>query len=124
MYLRQRWRDPRLASNNFSSDGVLINSKLSETWLPDLYFVNAKEAKKSDVTIPNFFLRVNDKGDLLYSLRLSMTVDCYMDLRLYPFDVQTCTLQLESCEFYKIFLPESFANFFLVALECETKEIS
>ena len=99
MYLRQRWRDPRLANSNFSSDdGTLINSQISETWLPDLYLRNDKESKKSDVTLLNAFLRLNRHGDLVYSQRIAATLDCPMDLRRYPFDVQTCSLQMGSCE--------------------------
>ena len=99
MYLRQKWRDSRLASNNFSADGVLINSQTKETWLPDLYLQNDKESKKSDVTILNSFLRVNQTGDLVYSLRITTTVDCDMKLHRYPFDVQRCKLQMGSCKY-------------------------
>ena len=100
MYLRQRWRDPRLANNNISSEGgVLISSKISETWLPDLYLANDKESKKSDITVLNAFLRVNKYGDLLYSQRVTATVDCSMNLERYPFDIQTCSLQMGSCEY-------------------------
>ena len=36
----------------------------------------------------------------LYSvLRNTITMDCYMDLRNFPFDVQKCNLNIESCKF-------------------------
>ena len=31
-----------------------------------------------------------------------MTDVCNMDLEYYPFDVQTCSLRLQSCEYYLI----------------------
>ncbi|XP_067942307.1 glycine receptor subunit alpha-2-like [Watersipora subatra] len=96
MYLRQRWRDPRLASPNISTEGVLMNSQIKETWLPDLYLVNDKESYTTDVTMLNSFLRVNNLGDILYSLRVTAIVDCNMDLRHYPFDVQTCAVKFSS----------------------------
>lgn len=35
----------------------------------------------------------------LYSvLRNTITMDCYMDLRNFPFDVQKCNLNIESCK--------------------------
>lgn len=98
MYVRQYWRDSRLASQNFSAEGTHINSQIEETWLPDLYILNDKKSKKSDVTSLNSFLKVNQNGDLYYNLKVTTTLDCDMDLRRYPFDIQKCTLKMGSCK--------------------------
>lgn len=34
-----------------------------------------------------------------FSSRLTLTLSCPMDLKNFPMDSQTCTMQLESCEF-------------------------
>ena len=102
MMITQRWRDTRLANLNCthsSEGGVLITSQISNTWIPDLFLVNDKESKKSDVTVLNSFLRINKYGDLLYSQRVTATLNCAMDLRRYPLDNQTCTLEMGSCKY-------------------------
>ena len=34
--------------------------------------------------------------------RLTVTAMCNMDLTLFPMDSQTCAIEIESCELYKI----------------------
>ncbi|XP_069895400.1 glycine receptor subunit alpha-2 isoform X3 [Dipodomys merriami] len=68
IFLRQQWNDSRLAySANFH-----------------------------DVTTDNKLLRISKNGKVLYSIRLTLTLSCPMDLKNFPMDVQTCTMQLES----------------------------
>lgn len=98
MFLRQRWTDSRLACTNFSADSTLINSYLNDIWVPDLFLPKDKSSKITDVTVPNYLLRINQTGDVLYSQRITSTVNCDMKLYHYPFDVQKCQLQLETCK--------------------------
>ena len=37
--------------------------------------------------------------DLLYSLRVTSTIACSMQLNRYPFDVQNCEVLFESCKY-------------------------
>ena len=97
MYIRQRWRDERLANANFTG-GVLLTNKIPYTWIPDIFIKNDKISKKSEVTTLNTFLRVNEHGDVLYSLRVTSTIACPMLLMRYPFDEQNCTVLFESCK--------------------------
>lgn len=100
MYIRQRWTDRRLANDKFAEpNGILINDKIEETWLPDLFIKNDKVSKKSDITSLNAFLRVNEDGKLVYSMRVTSTIACAMHLSRYPFDVQKCNMLFESCEY-------------------------
>ncbi|XP_067947398.1 glycine receptor subunit alphaZ1-like [Watersipora subatra] len=97
MYLRQRWKDVRLANPNLtSSNGVLITNRLNDIWVPDLFIKNDKTSEKSEVTTLNAFLRLDGDGQLIYSLRVTATVACSMHLSKYPFDVQYCDMFLES----------------------------
>lgn len=41
----------------------------------------------------------DDSGDLLYSLRVTSTIACSMQLNRYPFDVQNCEVLFESCKY-------------------------
>ena len=47
---------------------------------------------------PNTMLRIYPTGYVLYSIRYSLDLSCNMDLKMYPFDVQTCHISIGSCE--------------------------
>ncbi|KAF2345321.1 Neurotransmitter-gated ion-channel transmembrane domain [Trinorchestia longiramus] len=46
--------------------------------------------------MPNQLLRVYESGDVLYSIRVTLTLSCHLELELYPFDVQKCYVKLSS----------------------------
>ena len=101
MYIRQRWNDDRLADANITdNDGLLITAKFDELWVPDLFIKNDKVSKKSDVTTLNVYARVDATGNIVYSQRITSTIACPMMLKRYPFDVQKCSLLLESCKYF------------------------
>ena len=39
-------------------------------------------------------------GTVLFSIRVSLTLSCPMNLKLYPLDTQTCPMQIASCRLY------------------------
>ncbi|KAK1804039.1 hypothetical protein P4O66_020080, partial [Electrophorus voltai] len=49
-----------------------------------------------DVTQENILLFIFRNGDVLISMRLSVTLSCPLDLTLFPMDTQRCKMQLES----------------------------
>ena len=49
--------------------------------------------------MPSLYSRLNPAGTVLYSVRLSLTLSCVMDLRKFPLDSQVCTMMIESCKF-------------------------
>ena len=74
MYLRQYWRDPRLAfgDNGLSSDKIVLTlnrQTIDEIWVPSTYFFNAKKAYFHDVTTDNYLLQIRPNGDVFYSVR-------------------------------------------------------
>ena len=69
-YLRQSWRDPRLA---FAPDSLYerteklkIEFLQKNIWVPDVFVRNEKKAEFHDVTIPNVMLTVNTTGHIWY----------------------------------------------------------
>ncbi|KAG1674378.1 Glutamate-gated chloride channel [Nymphon striatum] len=97
VYIRQRWRDPRLENRNMASYIDLSDTKLiKKIWKPDLYFPNAKSGWFQIVTVPNFLLRLYPSGEILYMLRLRLTFSCMMNLNRYPLDHQICPIELAS----------------------------
>uniref|UniRef100_A0A3B4BDP0 Uncharacterized protein n=1 Tax=Periophthalmus magnuspinnatus TaxID=409849 RepID=A0A3B4BDP0_9GOBI len=93
----QQWNDPRLAYSEYPDDSLDLDpSMLDSIWKPDLFFANEKGAHFHEVTTDNKLLRIFKNGNVLYSIRLTLTLSCPMDLKNFPMDVQTCIMQLES----------------------------
>ncbi|XP_063045156.1 glycine receptor, beta b [Engraulis encrasicolus] len=98
IFLRQRWNDPRLQlPKEFKSDSLTVDPGMFKClWKPDLFFANEKSANFHDVTQDNILLFIFRNGDVLISMRLSITLSCPLDLTLFPMDTQRCKMQLES----------------------------
>ncbi|CAL1573750.1 unnamed protein product [Knipowitschia caucasica] len=97
VFLRQQWNDPRLAYKEYPDDSLDLDpSMLDSIWKPDLFFANEKGANFHEVTTDNKLLRIFQNGNVLYSIRLTLILSCPMDLKNFPMDSQTCTMQLES----------------------------
>ncbi|XP_073505939.1 glycine receptor subunit alpha-1 isoform X1 [Phyllobates terribilis] len=97
IFLRQQWNDPRLAYSEYPDDSLDLDpSMLDSIWKPDLFFANEKGANFHEITTDNKLLRIFKNGNVLYSIRLTLTLACPMDLKNFPMDVQTCIMQLES----------------------------
>ncbi|XP_069989689.1 glutamate-gated chloride channel [Penaeus vannamei] len=64
--------------------------------MPDLFFKNEKTGHFHDIILPNRYIRIYPNGDVLYSIRISMTLSCPMNLKLYPLDTQVCQLLMAS----------------------------
>ena len=70
-FLRQRWRDERLAHNESGVPVLeLHHLAINEVWLPDIYFVNEKTAHFHYVSVPNKMFNVFPDGRVSYSVRL------------------------------------------------------
>ncbi|XP_068703425.1 gamma-aminobutyric acid receptor subunit beta-3-like [Montipora foliosa] len=98
IYLRQYWRDERLAFAHLTSDPILtLSSNINkQIWIPSTYFLNTKRAYMHDVTTENYLLQIRPNGSIFYSVRLTISTSCKLNLRKFPHDTQRCTLALES----------------------------
>ncbi|KAI1884955.1 hypothetical protein AGOR_G00215220 [Albula goreensis] len=97
VFLRQQWNDPRLAYSEYPDNSLDLDpSMLDSIWKPDLFFANEKGANFHEVTTDNKLLRIFQNGNVLYSIRLTLILSCPMDLKNFPMDIQTCSMQLES----------------------------
>uniref|UniRef100_A0A915MIV6 Gamma-aminobutyric acid receptor subunit beta n=1 Tax=Meloidogyne javanica TaxID=6303 RepID=A0A915MIV6_MELJA len=99
LYLRQFWHDSRLA---FS--GILAHQNLTvgidmvkSIWTPDTFFPNEKKSYFHETTSHNSFLRIDSNGNVLRSIRLTVTANCPMSLHTFPLDKQVCPLEIEVC---------------------------
>lgn len=99
-YFRQFWNDPRLVWDHSGYGGMtkIVNDCGIEDkiWSPDTFFVNSKAVLRHESLTRECFLRILNNGDILLSKRLTAKVNCPMDLQLFPFDSQLCSLEMES----------------------------
>ncbi|KAK8387864.1 hypothetical protein O3P69_020048 [Scylla paramamosain] len=97
MTFREQWKDDRLKYTN--EGGKIKYLTLTETdkiWMPDLFFKNEKIGHFHDIILPNTYIRIFPEGEVLYSIRISLTLSCPMNLKLYPLDTQVCELLMAS----------------------------
>nr|QRW38238.1 glutamate-gated chloride channel subunit 2 [Parascaris univalens] len=97
---RERWLDRRLAYQDIgqanSPKFLTVPHVKNNVWIPDSFFPTEKSAHRHLIDTENMFLRIYPDGQVLYSVRLSMTLSCPMHLQLYPLDVQHCDFDLIS----------------------------
>jgi hypothetical protein len=79
VFLRLRWKDPRLAS----SDGLRV-LQANTAWNPNLQIVNRVLVQS---TLPEV-LEVDKDGNVIYRQRFIGQFSCSLDLRAFPFDRQ------------------------------------
>jgi len=67
-----------------------------KVWMPDTFFRNERFGRMHNVLVPNLYVRIFADGMVLFSIRVSLTLSCPMNLKLYPLDRQTCPMQIAS----------------------------
>jgi len=100
---RQKWQDDRLTYVHKLTFGdmkdrikYLTMTDAKKVWMPDTFFRNEKEGRFHDILVPNVYIRIFPDGYVLYSIRVSLTLACPMNLKLYPLDRQKCSLRVAS----------------------------
>uniref|UniRef100_A0A3Q3FUG3 GABA(C) receptor n=1 Tax=Labrus bergylta TaxID=56723 RepID=A0A3Q3FUG3_9LABR len=97
LYLRHYWKDERLSFPSRNNQSRTFDSRLvKKIWVPDVFFVHSKRSFIHDTTMENIMLRVYPDGNILYSVRVTVTALCSMDFSSFPLDTQNCSLELES----------------------------
>ncbi|KAI1286411.1 Gamma-aminobutyric acid receptor subunit beta [Halotydeus destructor] len=97
-YFRQTWKDTRLAFKPLPTITELyVGAEVADRiWVPDTFFANEKSAYFHIATTKNTFLRIGANGDVLRSIRLTVTASCPMNLQYFPLDRQLCKIEIES----------------------------
>uniref|UniRef100_A0A8C7L7A4 Gamma-aminobutyric acid type A receptor subunit rho3a n=1 Tax=Oncorhynchus kisutch TaxID=8019 RepID=A0A8C7L7A4_ONCKI len=105
LYLRHYWQDDRLAFPSSSKKSRTFDARLvKKIWVPDVFFVHSKRSFIHDTTMENIMLRVYPDGNILYSVRITVTALCAMDFSSFPLDTQKCSLELESCWYNRLYI--------------------
>ncbi|XP_067839964.1 gamma-aminobutyric acid receptor subunit rho-2-like isoform X2 [Heptranchias perlo] len=97
LYLRNYWKDERLSFPSTTNRSMTFDGRLvKRIWAPDVFFVHSKRSFIHDTTTDNIMLRIFPDGNVLYSIRVTVTAMCNMDFSRFPLDTQTCSLEIES----------------------------
>ena len=67
-----------------------------KVWMPDTFFRNERRGAMHNVLVPNLYVRLYADGTVLFSIRVSLTLSCPMNLKMYPLDTQKCPMQIAS----------------------------
>ncbi|KAM6098153.1 gamma-aminobutyric acid receptor subunit rho-3 isoform 3-T3 [Theristicus caerulescens] len=105
LYLRHYWKDERLSFRSNKNKSMTFDGRLiKKIWVPDVFFVHSKRSFIHDTTVENVMLRVYPDGNVLFSLRITVSAMCFMDFSRFPLDTQNCSLELESCWYNRLFI--------------------
>ncbi|KAB0405755.1 hypothetical protein E2I00_001596, partial [Balaenoptera physalus] len=74
----------------------LNNLLASKIWTPDTFFHNGKKSIAHNMTTPNQLLRLEDDATLLYTMCLTISAECPMQLEDFPMDAHACPLKFGS----------------------------
>uniref|UniRef100_A0A3P9BLH0 Gamma-aminobutyric acid type A receptor subunit alpha5 n=1 Tax=Maylandia zebra TaxID=106582 RepID=A0A3P9BLH0_9CICH len=96
VFFRQSWKDERLCFKGPMEMLALNNLLASNIWTPDTFFLNGKKSIAHNMTTPNKLLRLKDDGTLLYTMRLTISAECPMQLEDFPMDAHACPLKFGS----------------------------
>jgi len=96
--LRQKWIDQRLeySAFDFPNSSYISLAATQQIWRPDLQFQNEVSAARHGIVADNSYIRLFPDGSVLTSERLTIVLRCPMNLAYFPFDSQSCPLQISS----------------------------
>lgn len=86
------WNDYRLRLPTSDNEFPLILdiSWKSKVWVPDVYFENALKTSVLHGFSPITFLEVDKENNVSLMARLTVKLNCDMELFAYPHDTQEC----------------------------------
>ncbi|KAJ1214970.1 hypothetical protein NDU88_002580 [Pleurodeles waltl] len=92
----QAWYDSRLKFNSSMKVLMLNSNMVGKIWIPDTFFRNSRKSDAHWITSPNRLLRIWNDGRVLYTLRLTINAECYLQLHNFPMDEHSCPLEFSS----------------------------
>lgn len=94
VWQRMNWLDEKLNWSSNMSDLTFISLDPNDIWTPDLELLNA--ATKPEIYTLKGGLYLYSDGSVIYSKPTILDFSCPLELSLFPFDTQTCTLNISS----------------------------
>ncbi|XP_022115649.1 pH-sensitive chloride channel 2 isoform X1 [Pieris rapae] len=100
--LQLRWTDRRLAYALYSPERTKIigeSDLRSRVWIPHLYMSNEQSSSLMGTDSKDVLISIAPDGEVLFSRRMQAVLYCWMNLQKFPFDVQKCSMNLESWKY-------------------------
>nr|XP_053775368.1 LOW QUALITY PROTEIN: gamma-aminobutyric acid receptor subunit rho-3 [Desmodus rotundus] len=92
-YLRHYWKDERLSFPSTTSKSTTFDHRLiKKIWVSTSFFVHSQRSLIPDTTVENSMLRIHPDGNILFSLRITVSAICFLDVSRFPLDTQNCPL--------------------------------
>ncbi|KAL3986095.1 Neurotransmitter-gated ion-channel ligand binding domain family protein [Acanthocheilonema viteae] len=95
----QLWNDQSLSFANYNAckRNITMESKfISNIWTPNTCIINAKRTVIHASPTDNIMVILYENGTIWVNYRMSVKAPCELDLRIFPFDIQSCILRFES----------------------------
>jgi len=94
--LRQKWMDQQLGyyGYNFPNSSYISLATTQKIWRPNPQIRNAVSGARYDLVADNSYIRLYPDGTVLTSKRLTIVLRCPMNIANFPFDSQSCPLQI------------------------------
>ncbi|CAH0397896.1 unnamed protein product [Chilo suppressalis] len=105
--LQLRWTDRRLAYDLYSPERskIIGESDLRQrVWVPHLYMSNEQSSSLMGTDSKDVLISIAPDGEVMFSRRMQAVLYCWMNLQKFPFDDQTCSMNLESWKYNASFL--------------------
>ncbi|XP_061403667.1 glycine receptor subunit alphaZ1-like [Lethenteron reissneri] len=103
IFLVRQWRDSRLKLRKeaqLREDHIdMPDEAVSLLWRPSVFFDNEKDSVVHSVTAPNSMLKIYNDSRVLFSMRITLTLSCPMNIEKFPWDIQTCPLTITSASY-------------------------
>ncbi|XP_029050414.1 glycine receptor subunit alpha-2 isoform X1 [Osmia bicornis bicornis] len=106
MFVRQSWIESRLEMpEDIFEEGddyvTLPPEFFDNLWQPDPYFLNAKVSEIAALNHKFSSVTLYRNKTVKYSARMHAIIACQMEFQLYPMDIQTCPIYIESFSYHK-----------------------
>nr|CUU98598.1 hypothetical transcript [Hymenolepis microstoma] len=109
VWLRMSWSDYRLAWNPSEFAGIeSINIAIHKLWKPEIVVLNNVDGEFEATFKPNVVLQSD--GHVLWIPPIIYKTSCAIDVKYFPFDEQTCRMELGSWTYIKDQVELQFYN--------------
>ncbi|CAH2257369.1 jg7578 [Pararge aegeria aegeria] len=101
MFIRQTWVESRLQlPEDIFEEGddhvTLPPEFFDNLWHPDPYFLNSKVTEIAELTHKFSSVTLYRNQTVRYAARMHAIIACQMEFQLYPMDIQSCPIYIES----------------------------
>ncbi|XP_010895526.2 gamma-aminobutyric acid receptor subunit alpha-6a [Esox lucius] len=124
MFFRQTWVDERLQYDGAGEILRLNNKMVDRIWTPDTFFRNSRKSTVHNMTTPNKLFRIMQNGTVLYTMRLTISAECPMNLMDFPMDGHACPLKFGSYAYTNTEITFTWRKGLEASVDCPQESIS